>query len=117
VRDIIREAAGLPDHRSSALGMGGPQGPRYGTAKGTCRRRLSSGPPRPQPRHIFYARKSGTSRTARCRHRRLPDGAIVAQSNQSASWWRARGWRPGWWRSPWSMPATISSSSHQCGQI
>ena len=48
-RDIIREAAGLPDHRVSALGTGDPQGPRCGTAKGTCRRRLSSGPPRPQP--------------------------------------------------------------------
>src|SRR5437879_6869437 len=62
VREIIREAAGLPDHRVSALGIGGPQGSRCGTAKGTCRRRLSSGPPRPQPSRpgiFFYARKAG----------------------------------------------------------
>jgi len=127
VREIIREAAGLPDHRVSALGIGGPQGSRCGTAKRTCRRRLSSGPPRPQPSRpgisFMPAKRDFPNRALQAspitwRGYRLPDGAIVAQSNQSASWWRARGWRPGgWWRSRWSMPATISSSSHQCGQI
>src|SRR5437763_5930916 len=57
VREIIREAAGLPDHQVSALGIGGPQGSRCGTAKGTCRRQLSSGPQPSRPGTSFMPAK------------------------------------------------------------